>query len=133
MNRSKWSKYKEIWSETSICCRCHIKYTELTNIGRWQCKRHKGYKILSEKQSNPVLTSGGTYRSYDYRWSCCPEVRWTADHANGCTPCDHSESTMRNDAIMEGIFIGWLEDLDPISTSIVNISTRDFVDIKRTQ
>jgi hypothetical protein len=135
-NFVKWAKQKETWSENKVCVRCSIQYIELDNIGRWECTCHRGHKIEINAGKHHTLTSAGWVKTGDFRWSCCPNVIWTANHIQGCVPCDHSpgKAQFTNSDVIPGVFTGWLRDLKPRPDAIIDPNqNNDYVIIKRAQ
>jgi hypothetical protein len=131
---TKWAKQKERWSEEKMCMRCFIRYTELGNIGKWECACHKGHKIEVNQGSHGIRTGMGWVKTPDFRWSCCPGVIWSSNHVNGCTPCDHSDfrAQLTDEDTIPRVFSGWIREIKPRPDAIIELDN-DYVNIKRVQ
>lgn len=74
------------------CNVCNAVYTELLNVGTWECRYHPGtydydkdeWTCCGEKLHNPSnYNDVGRYFTWNQSFS--PVKAFT----NGCTPCDH--------------------------------------------
>lgn len=136
LDYAKWIKRKEVWSEKKRCMRCYMDFTEIENMGRWECTCHKGFKVEINKGKHMVITGMGPVPVPDFRWSCCPNKKWSPNHENGCVPCDHSNwrPIMSDIDMIHDVRESWLSELRPRPESI-QVSKNDggFVSIKRIQ
>lgn len=130
----RWLKLKETWSEELVCVRCGVLFTELSNIGKWECSFHPGKKTRGA-QNHSIRTSAAWVQTPEYRWSCCGKL-WSSNHDAGCVSCDHSNKrfVMDKSDTVPKVHKNWLRELRPLPEAIEeNPEDNDWVSIKRLQ
>lgn len=103
-----WDKetYK-LYEHREFQCRwCNVKYVEVENVGRWECRQHPSYFVASLN---------------DAKWTCCGNHRG----AKGCVRADHCPTerrfyTERDDVVATGD-VAW--DLEPEDRAVVGMDT----------
>lgn len=126
---SLWLRQKELWEQPEVCGRCGVKFTELTNMGRWECKYHPGHEEPAKTYSRK-LTSGGWEPVRYGKWTCCGKQLYQ----EGCTACDHSKAAhgIHPNDVMKGVQVEWLRSLQPTPEAILqDPSDNTHVCIKR--
>jgi hypothetical protein len=77
IGNSYWAnKLHKFKTDVKTCKRCRQRYTEASNIGRWQCSQHAVH----------FVPQTGTI------WPCCKQkvTNFNSPVKKGCVPADHS-------------------------------------------
>lgn len=113
----RWKKLQYDWDFKEKCLRCGVEFTELKNMGKWECSHHPGRKIVQGYKE--------TLTDFQWRtvpvpvWSCCNKKVVPFSH-DGCKRCDHSSTKwiMGEEDDVRNIYVGWLKELKPLPQAV---------------